>query len=96
MQTNTSVDVFLSGESSGAETREDCPYPYATNPDPDNGPEHGTSHDRCIMQCPAPIFSSHDLRQQWFAFRSVGIRRQKEKQEEAGSLAVFCFISVEG
>ena len=73
MQTDTSVDVFLSGESSGAETREECPYPYTANPDPYNGPEHGTSQDRCIMQCPAPIFSSHDLRQQWFAYVTPGV-----------------------
>jgi hypothetical protein len=105
MQTNASVDVFLSGESSGAETRKKCQYPYTANPDPDNGPEHGTSHDGCIMQCPAPIFSSHDLRQQWFAYVAPGViafvpsvllvfegeRKNKKKQVRSPFFVSFRF-----
>ncbi len=100
-------DAFLSGEISVSEAEKECPYPYVSNPDPENGSEHGTNADRCIMECPAPIFSSRDLRQQWFAYVTPGViafvpsfllvfggKGLKKKKQVRWPF--ICFISVKG
>jgi hypothetical protein len=61
------------GTAVQSEGRDTCPYPYSRNPDILTAKDHGTSDKACMMQCPTPIFTDGELRQQWLAFITPGI-----------------------